>query len=78
VYIRGCPRRDPPLPILACGTSTSRRGRGVEAGWNSVSVMRFGDGTLEVTPYRRAPDASAFEAMPARSWLLRGGLGAVN
>lgn len=76
--IPGCPRRDPPLPILACGTSTSRRGRGVEAGWNSVSVMRFGDGTLEVTPYRRAPDASAFEAMPARSWLLRGGLGAVN
>ena len=76
--IPGCPPRDPPLPILACGTSTSRRGRGVETGWNSLSVIRFGEGKVEVIPYRRAPDAPAFEAMPARSWLLRDGLGAVN
>jgi len=76
--IPGCPPRDPPLPILACGTSTSRRGRGVEAGWNSLSVMRFSAGEVEVTPYRRAPDAEDFEAMPARTWALRRDFGAVR
>lgn len=76
--IPGCARREPPLPVLACGTSTSRRGRGVEAGWNSLSVLRFSEADVEVTPYRRAPDADAFTPLPARSWALRRGLGAVN
>ena len=76
--IPGVSPRVPPLPILACGTSTSRRGRGVEAGWNSLSVLRFAERAVEVTPYRRAPEADAFEAMPAQSWALRRGLGAVT
>ena len=74
----GCPARVPPLPILACGTSTSRRGRGIESGWNSLSVLRFTNCEVEVTPYRRAPDADTFEPMAVHSWALRGGLGAVS
>ena len=76
--LSGCPARVPPLPILACGTSTSRRGRGIESGWNSLSVLRFTNSEVEVTPYRRAPDADAFEPMAVQSWVLRGGLGVVN
>lgn len=76
--IPGCPPRVPPLPILACGTTTSRRGRSVEEGWNSLSVLRFSDEEVEVTPYRRAPDATSFEALATRSWVLRRGLGAVS
>lgn len=76
--IPGCVDREPPLPILACGTSTSRRGRGAEAGWNSLGVLRFSETDVEVTPYRRAPDADVFDPMPPRSWALRRGLGVVS
>ncbi|MGY8778904.1 MAG: hypothetical protein ACKVIN_12400, partial [Longimicrobiales bacterium] len=48
---------DVPLPFLATGTSTSKRGRGVETGWNSLCVHRFGADEIEVTPFRRAPAA---------------------
>lgn len=67
-----CPPQDPPLPILACGTTTSLRGRGSEDGWNSLSVLRFGEDDVEVTPYRRAVGSVPFEPMPSRSWRLRG------
>ncbi len=50
------------LPFVATGTATSRRGRGSEAGWNSLCVHRFRERTLEVTPYRRAPNATDFTA----------------
>lgn len=58
------------LPFLATGTATSRRGRGVEAGWNSLCVHRFAEGRVEVTPYRRAPDAADFESMDALAFEL--------
>lgn len=67
-----CPPHHPPLPIVACGTTTSCRGRGSETGQNSLSVIRFSDDDVAVTPYRRAPDSCVFESMPARSWRLRG------
>jgi 3',5'-cyclic AMP phosphodiesterase CpdA len=51
------------VPFLATGTATSRRGRGVETGWNSLCVHRLVGGRVRVTPYRRAPDADAFEEL---------------
>ncbi len=71
--IVGCPRRDPPLPIVTCGTSTSRRGRGPEGGLNSLNVLRFSSTDVEVTPYLRSAGTQEFEALAARSWALRRG-----
>ena len=51
------------VPFVATGTTTSRRGRGAEAGANSLCVHRFDRGTLRVTPYLRAPDGLDFEAV---------------
>lgn len=59
-----------PVPLIACGTTTSRRGRGVEEGWNSLCVLRFSAEALEVTPYRRAPTAPSFEALDTLRWPL--------
>lgn len=53
------------VPLLASGTSTSRRGRGPEAGWNSLSVVVFDAGAIRVTPYLRAPSAADFEPLEA-------------
>jgi len=50
------------VPFVATGTTTSRRGRGVEAAANSLCVHRFADDTLQVVPYHRAPDGAEFEA----------------
>jgi len=49
------------VPFVATGTTTSRRGRGVEAGANSLCVHSVDGGTLHVTPYHRAPDGLDFE-----------------
>lgn len=48
------------VPLVASGTTTSGRGRGVEAGWNSLTVLRFDKGGLKVTPYRLSPDGDDF------------------
>ena len=63
------------LPFLATGTTTSRRGRGVEEGWNSLSVLRFEGPDVDVTPYRRRPDGEAFEPSESLRWRLRRGAG---
>jgi hypothetical protein len=62
------------VPFLATGTTTSRRGRGVEAGWNSLCVHRLRDARVEVTPYRRAPEARDFEALDVVEYPLSGRL----
>ena len=51
------------LPILACGTTTSKRGRGPEVGWNSLCVLEFEEARVRVTPYLRAPGAPDFESI---------------
>jgi 3',5'-cyclic AMP phosphodiesterase CpdA len=60
-----------PVPLLTCGTTTSRRGRGVEEGWNSLCVLRFERSTLRVEPYRRRPEGGDFEPLASASYELQ-------
>lgn len=71
--LTGRPR---PFPVISTGTATSTRGRGDEAGWNSLCVHRFGEGSLVVTPYVRGPRMRSFEPKEARTFEL-GARGAV-
>jgi len=50
------------LPLLACGTTTSWRGRGPEAGLNSLNVVRIGAKEIAVVPYLMAEGGDRFEA----------------
>ncbi|MSR20256.1 MAG: 3',5'-cyclic-nucleotide phosphodiesterase [Gemmatimonadetes bacterium] len=60
------PGRDGPgVPLIACGTTTSRRGRGSEAGINSLNVIRVAPHEVEVLPHRLAPGARDFEPAAA-------------
>lgn len=61
-------RRGAGVPVLACGTSLSRRGRGPEAGWNSVNVVRFSEGSVDVTPFLLAPEGEDFQEADSRSF----------
>lgn len=54
---------DRAVPLVACGTTTSRRGRGSESESNSLNVIRVSDGLIEVTPHRRDFGGSAFEPL---------------
>ncbi len=56
------PERDGPgVPLIACGTTTSRRGRGAEKGVNSLNVVRVAPHEVEVLPHRLAAGAKEFE-----------------
>jgi 3',5'-cyclic AMP phosphodiesterase CpdA len=60
------PERDGPgVPLIACGTTTSRRGRGSEAGINSLNVVRLARYEVEVIPHRLGPGARVFEPADA-------------
>jgi len=54
-----------PVPLIACGTTTSSRGRGVEAGWNSLTVLSFDRDAVQVTPHRLSPDDKDFKPLEA-------------
>ena len=54
-------REGPGVPVVACGTTTSRRGRGPEAGLNSLQVVRLSGSAVEVTPYHLDSGTTAFE-----------------
>ena len=54
-------RPSPGIPLIACGTTTSRRGRGSEVGWNSLNIVRVGPRDVEVHPHLLAPDGTEFE-----------------
>jgi 3',5'-cyclic AMP phosphodiesterase CpdA len=63
------PDRDGPgVPLVACGTTTSSRGRAPEAGWNSLTVVRVGPERIEVTPHFMRPGESAFEPVSSRAF----------
>ncbi|MDH3270720.1 MAG: metallophosphoesterase [Gemmatimonadota bacterium] len=63
---------DAGVPVIATGTATSRRGRGPEAGANSVCVLTFQAGALRVRPYRRDTGGVNFEPVDERTFPLRG------
>ncbi|MEM7415209.1 MAG: metallophosphoesterase [Gemmatimonadota bacterium] len=63
----------PALPILATGTATSRRGRGVERRANSVCVHRFESGEVTVSPWLREPDDHSFRPLPDVVFPIRQG-----
>lgn len=58
------------VPVIATGTATSGRGRGREAGANSLCVLRFGEDELEVLPHLRRPASDAFEPLETRTFEL--------
>lgn len=41
----------PGIPLVACGTTASRRGRGPEAGLNSLNVLRVNESEVVVEPH---------------------------
>lgn len=63
----------PGIPLIACGTTTSSRGRGPEAGGNSVNVVRIEDDVVQVTPHRFDPPASGFRPLAPRVFPRPGG-----
>ncbi len=67
----------PGIPLLACGTTTSGRGRGREAGRNGLHVVRVGD--REVTVMRHLFDEVAGRFVPGAvetfpRWRARAGV----
>jgi hypothetical protein len=67
----------PGIPLIACGTTTSRRGRGPEAGANSLNVVRVTQEKVEVRPHLLRPGGRDFEPVDAivirRNRVPRGG-----
>jgi len=51
------------VPLIACGTTTSRRGRGPEADLNSLNVVRVRAHQIEVVPHLFGRGAAAFEPL---------------
>jgi 3',5'-cyclic AMP phosphodiesterase CpdA len=58
-------RPGPGVPIVACGTTTSRRGRGEHVGMNSLNVIRVAAREIEVIPHLLAKGAGAFVPVDA-------------
>ena len=52
---------DAPFPLVACGTTTSGRGRAPELGVNSLNVVRVDRECIEVTPYLLRVREGGFE-----------------
>lgn len=51
------------VPLIACGTTTSRRGRGPEQGANSFNVVRVLPKALEIQPHVMSDGADGFVPM---------------
>jgi 3',5'-cyclic AMP phosphodiesterase CpdA len=56
-------RPGPGVPIIACGTTTSRRGRGSEVGVNSLNVVRVAEREIEVVPHLLRRGSEDFAAV---------------
>jgi 3',5'-cyclic AMP phosphodiesterase CpdA len=59
------------IPLVACGTTTSVRGRGPEAGRNTLNVVSLDARTVEVVTHRYEADRDAFVAAATRSFTRR-------
>jgi 3',5'-cyclic AMP phosphodiesterase CpdA len=55
-------RSGPGVPMIACGTTTSGRGRGGEVGVNSLNVIRVGEVDIEVVPHLLRAGERGFRA----------------
>ncbi|MEE4377617.1 MAG: metallophosphoesterase family protein [Candidatus Competibacteraceae bacterium] len=71
--------RDHGIIIVQCGTSTSRRGRGLEREKNTFNWVRLRTATIEVEHFMYFADQEAFSpvsrhefARPRRGWLQEG------
>lgn len=51
----------PGIPLIACGTTTSWRGRGPEAHLNSLNVVRVHADEIEIVPHVMGEEGVAFE-----------------
>lgn len=64
----------PGIPLVACGTTASTRGRGPERDVNSCNLVRLGAGVVEVEVHRFDPAAGAFVPREALRLSRRGAL----
>lgn len=60
------------IPLLACGTTASSRGRGPEEGENSLNVVRLLPGDVEVVTHRFDAATDAFVPTEPRRFPRRG------
>jgi 3',5'-cyclic AMP phosphodiesterase CpdA len=58
-------RPGPGVPLIACGTTTSGRGRGDQVGVNSLNVVRVAEREIEVVPHLLALGANRFTPVDA-------------
>ncbi|MGD2044772.1 MAG: metallophosphoesterase [Gemmatimonadota bacterium] len=54
-------RAVPGIPLIACGTTTSWRGRGPEADLNSLNVVRVHEDEVEIVPHILEQEGRVFE-----------------
>jgi 3',5'-cyclic AMP phosphodiesterase CpdA len=58
-------RPGPGVPVIACGTTTSSRGRGDHVGLNSLNVIRVAEREIEVVPHLLRPGSTSFAPVDA-------------
>lgn len=61
------PGPGPGIPVVACGTTASRRGRGAEAGANTLNVVRLDAASVHVETHRLEP-GTGFTRVGERSF----------
>jgi 3',5'-cyclic AMP phosphodiesterase CpdA len=66
------PGDGPGIPLVACGTTASSRGRGAEAGHNTLAVVRVERDLVEVVPHRLDLDSTRFLPQKAQTFARRG------
>jgi 3',5'-cyclic AMP phosphodiesterase CpdA len=66
------PGEEPGVPLVACGTTTSSRGRGPEAGANTSNVIRVEGSGVEIRPHRFDSRTRRFEPVGALTFPLPG------
>ncbi len=59
--------RGPGIPLVACGTTASSRGRGPEAGMNTLNVVRLDEATVRVET-RRHREGEGFVPVAERAF----------
>ncbi len=63
VIAPGDPRTGVPFALVSTGTTTSRRGRGIETDLNTLNLIQVGDETIRIVPHRLWPERGTFEPL---------------